>query len=371
MRFGPTENKILKSLSQVKMPGQDQDIVSLKMVSGIQIERGHVTFCIEVDPQQGTILEPLRLQAVQVVEKLWGVKKVTAVLTAEKNSSSDFPDSHAPTLSPKINPTANLNKLTPEQRPFAPEVKHIIAVGSGKGGVGKSTVSVNVASALKQLGLSVGILDADIYGPSLPHLLGQKGEPEIDEDRFIQPIEVAGLKTMSIGYLIDEDRPVIWRGPMIQSALYQMLRDVDWGALDVLVIDLPPGTGDIQLSLAQKVPLTGAVIVSTPQDLALLDARKALVMFKKLKVPILGIVENMSLYICPSCGHEDHIFGHEGAKKVSEALKVEYLGGIPLDKDIRQLSDQGMIVVDNKNVDQKIRQSFLSIAENLLEKLKN
>ncbi len=222
------------------------------------------------------------------------------------------------------------------------EVKHVIAVASGKGGVGKSTVAANLALALETEGLKVGLMDADVYGPSVPRLMGITGNRlESGDNGKIKPLEVYGIKVMSMGFLINEETPMIWRGPMVAKAVRQFLYDVDWSELDVLVVDMPPGTGDAQLTLAQKVPLSGAVIVSTPQDIALVDARKGLEMFRKVGVPVLGMVENMSYFICPECGHESHIFGHDGAKKEAENIDCEFLGAIPLHREIRETSDLG------------------------------
>ena len=221
----------------------------------------------------------------------------------------------------------------------------MIAVASGKGGVGKSTTAVNLALGLQAIGLKAGILDADIYGPSQPRLLGLSGRPQVAQGNTLRPMQAFGLKAMSMGFLVDEGTPIIWRGPMVVSALTQMLRDVDWGELDVLVIDMPPGTGDVQLTMAQQVPLSGAIIVSTPQDLALIDARKGLNMFRRVDVPVLGIVENMSYFICPKCGERSDIFGHGGAKTEAEKLGVPFLGGVPLHMDIRATSDEGRPIV--------------------------
>ncbi|MCP8940037.1 Mrp/NBP35 family ATP-binding protein, partial [Alsobacter sp. SYSU M60028] len=230
-------------------------------------------------------------------------------------------------------------------RAGVPGVSHIIAVASGKGGVGKSTTAANLALALASLGLKVGVLDADIYGPSMPKLFNLHDKPEIGEGRVMKPLVAHGVKVMSIGFLIEEETPVIWRGPMVMSALQQLLREVDWGTLDVLVVDMPPGTGDAQLTMAQAVPLAGAVIVSTPQDLALIDARRGIAMFKRVEVPVLGIAENMSTFICPHCGGRSDIFGHGGARHEADRLGVPFLGEIPLHMDIRETSDAGLPVV--------------------------
>lgn len=296
-------------------------------VADVAVSGDAVTVLLEINPAKGAEMETLRQSAERSVLALSGVQKVTAIMTAEKKAAA--PDPHG------------MNKNPPLTLP----IKKIIAVGSGKGGVGKSTVAFNLALALARAGKKVGLLDADVYGPSVPKLAGLEGKkPEQKNDKII-PFTVHGVKIMSIGFMVEADQALIWRGPMAQSALYQMLRDVDWGAprdpLDILVIDLPPGTGDIQLTLVQKVPVSGAVIVSTPQDLALIDARKAVAMFEKVNVPVLGIVENMSVYVCPNCGHEDPIFGHGGAAAEAKRRGIPFLGEIPLTMTIRQAGDAG------------------------------
>jgi ATP-binding protein involved in chromosome partitioning len=243
----------------------------------------------------------------------------------------------------------------------------IIAVASGKGGVGKSTVAANLAIGLSKVGLRTGLLDADIYGPSVPRLLGIRDKPESDGKK-LKPIETFGIKTMSIGFLVNEEEAVIWRGPMVMSALTQMLNDVSWAPLDVLVVDMPPGTGDAQLTIAQRVPLKGAVIVSTPQDLALIDARKGLAMFQKTQVPVLGIIENMSTFVCPHCGHESHIFGHGGARQVANRIGVPFLGEIPLVPAIRETSDSGTPITASKPESPEAR-AFVAIAQKIAEKI--
>jgi ATP-binding protein involved in chromosome partitioning len=322
------KQKILTALSAVRH-GED-NIVSRGMISSLEVgEKGDVTFAIEVDPAQGAKLEPLRQIAEDTVRGLPGISSVTAILTAQRSPQAGN-DPHGMHKNP----------------PLVLPIKKIIAVGSGKGGVGKSTVAFNIAVALSKQGLSVGLLDADIYGPSVPRLsgIGQQ-KPQTNEQGKLLPLKAHGLFIMSMGFLVEEEKPMIWRGPMVQTAFYQMLRDVVWNEhgkdLDILVIDMPPGTGDVQLTLAQKVPVSGAVIVSTPQDLALIDARKAMAMFEKTNVPVLGIIENMSTFICPNCGHEEHIFGHGGAEEEAKKAGLEFLGGIPLDKAIRQKSDEG------------------------------
>ncbi len=325
------ENRILDALCAIEIePGQ---FITRNMVTGLQIGKdGDVLFALEVDPAMGSAMEPLRQKAEQAVRVISGNKNVTIVLTAERlpRETSTAPDPHGMNKNPRL------------ELPF----RHVIAVGSGKGGVGKSTVAFNLATSMAAQGLKVALLDADIYGPSVPRLTGLTGQrAKTNEDNKIVPLEVHGIKVMSMGFLVEEEKPMIWRGPMVQTAFYQMLRDVAWrnekGDMDVLIIDMPPGTGDVQLTLAQKVPVTGAVIVSTPQDLALIDARKAMEMFKKTGVNILGLIENMSFYQCPNCGHQDDVFGHGGAK--SEALKrgVAFLGEIPLNSEIRAHSDAG------------------------------
>jgi ATP-binding protein involved in chromosome partitioning len=326
------KHKIMTALSAVRH-GED-NIVSQGMISSLEVtENGNITFSIEVDPALGPQLEPLRQIAEDTVRGLEGVASVTAILTAQRTPPKDAqPDPHGMNKNP----------------PLALHIKKIIAVGSGKGGVGKSTVAFNLAVALSAQGYSVGLLDADIYGPSVPRLSGLPSvKPPTNEQGKIIPFKAHGLSLMSMGFLVEEEKPMIWRGPMVQTAFYQMLRDVVWndgcdGDLDILVIDMPPGTGDVQLTLAQKVPVDGAVIVSTPQDLALIDARKAIAMFEKTHVPVLGIIENMSTYICQNCGHEEHIFGHGGAEQEAQKSGIDFLGGIPLDRAIRQKSDDGI-----------------------------
>jgi ATP-binding protein involved in chromosome partitioning len=322
---------VLSALSGIVDPLSGKNVVEAGMIEGLTVEDGHVGFVVEVDPARGAKAEPLRQICEDAVKALPGVKKVGAVLTAHRNE--EVPQSPHAKHEPKRAPPAGL-----------PGVKAIIAVASGKGGVGKSTVSVNLALALAAQGLKAGVLDADIYGPSIPKLLGLTEELK-EKDGLVQPIEKFGIKAMSIGLMIDEDTPMIWRGPMVQNAIQQMLRQVEWAPLDVLVVDLPPGTGDAQLAIVQSVPLKGAVIVSTPQDLALLDARKALAMFRTTHVPILGMIENMSGFVCPHCGKTSDIFGQGGAKVVAERLNVPFLGAVPLDLAIRETSDAGAPIV--------------------------
>jgi ATP-binding protein involved in chromosome partitioning len=325
-----SDKDVIAALSKVADPDRGGDLISLGMISGLAVKDGHVAFAIEVDPERGPKLEPLRKAAEKAVHDLPGVITVSAVLTAEKKAAQGHGHAHG----------------KPPEAPLLPGVKAIIAVSSGKGGVGKSTTATNLALAFKSMGLTVGILDADVFGPSQPRLLGVSGVQAVSPDgNILEPVEAYGIKVMSIGFLVPEDSPVAWRGPMVMGALEQLMRDVNWGKLDVLVVDMPPGTGDTQLTMTQKVPLTGAVIVSTPQDIALLDTRKGLNMFRKVNVPVLGIIENMSTYHCPNCGHEAHIFGHGGAKIEATKMSADFLGELPLDIDIRTTSDEGKPIV--------------------------
>lgn len=343
-----TKERVLEALKRVKGPDLSADIVSLGLVSEIVINKGKVYFAISVDPARADELEALRQAAEKAVSGLPEVEAVTVTLTADRapgaaRSGGNGKGAEAPQGSPFTRPGAARDA---RHRPGGvPGVDHIIAVASGKGGVGKSTTAVNLALALKERGLKVGILDADIYGPSMPRLLGLKGQPQQIAGNKLEPMQAYGVKVMSMGFLVDEETPMIWRGPMVMSALSQMLKDVAWGDLDVLVVDMPPGTGDAQLTMAQQVPLAGAVIVSTPQDLALIDARKGLNMFRKVNVPVLGIVENMSTFICPHCGEPSNIFGHGGAKAEAARLGVPFLGEVPLTIAIRETSDEGRPVV--------------------------
>jgi ATP-binding protein involved in chromosome partitioning len=328
-----TEQAVRSVLETVIDPASGRNVVAMGMVSGVATRGGHVAVTLEVDPSRGPALEPLRQACEQAVRAMPGVLSATAVMTAERAAAKAPPPprtGHGPAAPNRID---------------VPGVKHIIAVASGKGGVGKSTTAVNLALGLAANGVATGLLDADIYGPSMPRMLAVTEKPESADGKMLKPIERYGLRTMSIGYIVAEDTPMIWRGPMVSSALEQMLRDVQWGELDVLVVDMPPGTGDAQLTLAQRVALAGAVIVSTPQDIALIDARKGLSMFRKVAVPVLGIVENMSYFLCPKCGERAEIFGHGGAREEAEKLGVPFLGEIPLHLDIRTTSDSGHPIV--------------------------
>ena len=337
----PTREDVLAALDRVIDPASGKSVNSAGMIQGLVIKGSNIGFSVEVPPERGARSEPLRLACEEAVAKLAGVTSVTAVLTAHRDAPPPQPQPHAHSHGHAHGPAR------PAQAPRMagiPGVAAIVAVASGKGGVGKSTVAANLALALSKLGMKVGLLDADIYGPSVPRLFGISEKPDTDGKRLM-PIEKFGIKTMSIGFLVGEDTPMIWRGPMVQSALTQMMNDVAWSPLDVLVVDMPPGTGDAQLTMAQQVPLKGAVIVSTPQDIALIDARKGIAMFEKTQVPVLGMVENMSMFVCPNCGHESHIFGHGGARATAEKLGVPFLGEIPLVPSIRETSDAGTPIV--------------------------
>jgi ATP-binding protein involved in chromosome partitioning len=356
-----TEEQVRDALKGVIEPESGTDILTLGMVSGIIVKDGNVGFAIEVDPQKGAEMEPLRKEAEKVVHALPGALSVTAVLTAHRTAGNGAPEEPGPA------PAAQ-QEGAPGAQELVPGVRSIVAVASGKGGVGKSTMATNLALAMASMGLKVGMLDADIYGPSQPRMMGISGKPVSEDGKTLKAMMGYGVKCMSMGFLVAEDTPMIWRGPMVQSALQQMLRDVDWGELDILLVDMPPGTGDAQLTMAQQVPLSGAVIISTPQDIALLDARKGLNMFRRVDVPVLGIVENMSYFACPSCGHVTHIFSHGGARREAEKLGMEFLGEIPLDIEIRETSDGGRpITVSNPESPHAI--AFTEIAQRVWEKV--
>ena len=342
-----TKEQVLETLKTVRGPDLEHNIIELGMVSDVFISDSKVYFSITVPAERAKDLEPLRLAAERVVKDMPGVKGALVALTADKKAGGAPAARPSP---PPAAPHAQPHSHGQQQQPRAgkigvPGVGAIIAVASGKGGVGKSTTAVNLALGLLANGLRVGILDADIYGPSMPRLLKISGKPSQIDGRIIVPMENYGLKVMSMGFLVEEETAMIWRGPMVQSALLQMLREVAWGELDVLVVDMPPGTGDVQLTMAQQVPLAGAVIVSTPQDLALIDARKGLNMFRKVEVPVLGIVENMSYFIAPDTGARYDIFGHGGARKEAERIGVPFLGEVPLTMGIRETSDAGTPLV--------------------------
>ena len=343
----PSEQDILAALAHLAGPDGRTPLPESGALGGVVVREDRVFVSLEVDPSRSAATEPLRARVEQAVKAVAGVGAVFVTLTAQKAAGSP-PRSQAPShahahahAGPAPGPKAQAAR-TPQA---VAGVKRIIAVASGKGGVGKSTTAANLALALRQIGLQVAVLDADIYGPSMPRLFGLKSKPEVVEGRIMRPLEGFGVKVMSIGFLVEEETPMIWRGPMVISAITQMLREVAWENIDVMVVDMPPGTGDAQLTMAQSVPLSGAVIVSTPQDLALIDARRGIAMFKRVEIPILGIVENMSTFICPHCGGRTDIFAHGGARHEAERLGVPYLGEVPLALDIRTSSDAGRPIV--------------------------
>ena len=339
------KDDVLAALRKVRGPDLKADVVTSGLVSDIVVAGKDVMFALTIDPARAEELEPMRKAAETAVGRIDGIGKVMVALTAEKKPGTGN-GSDAARPRPAA-PAPQRHAAGGRESAGVPGVKHIVAVASGKGGVGKSTTAVNLALGLQANGLKVGVLDADIYGPSMPRLLGVHGRPEPVEPggRTLKPLNGFGLNVMSMGFLVDEESPMIWRGPMVTSALQQMLREVQWGLLDVLIVDMPPGTGDAQLTLAQHTPLSGAVIVSTPQDLALIDARKGLNMFRKVDVPVLGIVENMSYFMCTKCGERHEIFGHGGARMEAERMGVPFLGEIPLDLDVRIRSDNGQPIV--------------------------
>jgi ATP-binding protein involved in chromosome partitioning len=334
-----TEVEVLAILEVVKSP-EGTPLPKTGRLSDVVVGDGKVFFSISVEAALVPAWEPVRKAAEAAVRAVAGVTSVMVALTAERGPGSAGPAPQQPSPAPRTRGPA-----AEKGQPGVPGIASIIAVASGKGGVGKSTTAVNLALGLRDLGLEVGMLDADIYGPSVPKLLGIKGHPEMLGGTKLMPMDGYGMKVMSIGFLVEEETPMIWRGPMVMSALTQMLFEVEWGELDVMVVDMPPGTGDAQLTMAQQVPLRGAVIVSTPQDLALIDARRGIGMFRRVSVPVLGIVENMSYFLCSQCGTRSDIFGHGGARREAERLKVPFLGEVPLDMDIREKSDAGLPVV--------------------------
>jgi ATP-binding protein involved in chromosome partitioning len=345
MPDAPTAQTLREALRGIADPATGRDIVSAGIVDAIDLRGGLVQVALLTDRAHAEAMEPVRRAVEKLLAAQPGITNATAVLTAHKapqevkaaaggGGHQHGGHQHGP------------GQQAAGQKPLLllPEVKHIVAVASGKGGVGKSTVAVNLAVALARQGHAVGLLDADIYGPSLPRMLGVNRKPEVRDGKML-PLPAWGLKAMSIGFLVEEETPMIWRGPMVMGALEQMLGQVEWGALDVLIVDMPPGTGDAQLTMAQRVALAGAVIVSTPQDIALIDARRGVRMFERVRVPVLGLVENMSVFCCPNCGHRSEIFGHGGARLESERLGAPFLGEVPLLLDIRSSADAGTPIV--------------------------
>src|SRR6516164_1944409 len=340
-----SKDDVLAALGKIASP-EGVPLPATSKLSDIVVADGKVFFSITVDAGAVEVWEAIRERAQRAVAALPGVQSVMVALTAERTGGAARGAPPRPQASPAARPRPGAPPGPAAPSPAGiPGVAAIIAIASGKGGVGKSTTAVNLALALRELGLKVGILDADIYGPSMPKLLAIRERPQAIGGNRLRPIERFGMPVMSIGFLIEEETPMIWRGPMVMSALTQMLREVEWGALDVMVVDMPPGTGDAQLTMAQQVPLRGAVIVSTPQDLALIDARRGIAMFRRVNVPVLGIVENMSTFVCPQCGTRSDIFGHGGARREAERLGVPFLGEVPLDIVIREKSDSGSPVV--------------------------
>jgi ATP-binding protein involved in chromosome partitioning len=341
----PSESAVLQALQSVVDPNTGRDFVATKQLKNLKVEGGDVSFDVELGYPAKSQITPLRRALIAAARTVPGVDNVSANLTVKIVA-------HAVQRGVQL----------------LPKVKNVVAVASGKGGVGKSTTAVNLALALAAEGASVGILDADIYGPSQPMMMGIEGRPESVDGQTMEPLENYGVQVMSIGFLVDADNPMIWRGPMATQALEQLLRQTNWRELDYLIVDMPPGTGDIQLTLSQRVPLTGAVIVTTPQDIALLDARKGLKMFEKVGVPILGIVENMAVYCCPNCGHVEHIFGAEGGKRMAAEYAVDYLGALPLNLSIREQTDSGRPTVVS-DPDGEIAEIYKTVARQVAVKI--
>jgi len=349
------EDLILEALKEIEDPSQSKDIVSLGLINNITIKDSNVAVTLEVPVHRGASMEPIRKLAQEKVLNIKDVTSATVVVTAHENKEKTS--------------TFETDKEDKVEKVLESNVKRFVAIGSGKGGVGKSTTSANIAIALKLEGYKVGLLDADVYGPSQPRMLGVSGRPASVGGDMVAPLQNYGISLMSMGLLVPDDTAMIWRGPMVQSALTQMLNSVAWGDLDVIVIDLPPGTGDIQISLAQQVNLAGAIIVSTPQDIALLDVVKALTMFQKANVPVLGMIENMSYWSCPDCGRVDHIFGEGGVKAEAKKRNIDLLGEIPISVDVRKSSDAGIpIIISEPESIQS--QNYRLIAKSIIKSIK-
>lgn len=348
-----TEEKVLEVLKGVKFPGLSRDIVSFGFIKDLTVGGGNVSFRLEIITESPRAAEEIKRDATEKLRSLPGVSAVTIRLDVQQ---------------PGPMPPRGAAGVPPASPSILQDVRFKIAVASGKGGVGKSTVAANLALALQRLGHGVGLMDSDIYGPSQQMMMGIDEKPFVNPENQIVPIERYGVKVMSLGFLMDVDQPVIWRGPMVMKAVEQFLQDVAWGRLDYLIIDLPPGTGDAQLTLTQKIHLSGAVIVTTPQDVSLIDARKGLAMFQKVNVPVLGIIENMSYFICPQCGHREEIFKHGGGKKTAELLKVPFLGEIPLDPKVTLGGDSGRPIVAG-DPEGGVTKAYLAIAESIAGRL--
>ena len=345
---------ILAALKVLKLP-DGRNVIEADFVRAVTVEGDAVRFVLEVPAELGPSMEPVRKAAEQIVGRMDGVDRVSVLLTAHDAVAKK---TEPPQLKIGRHPNQDVDKVS------VVGVDRILAIAAGKGGVGKSTISSNLAVALAKQGRRVGLLDADIYGPSQPRMMGVSKRPSSPDGKKIIPLKAHGVTMMSIGLMLEEDQAVIWRGPMLMGALQQMLGQVEWNELDVLIVDLPPGTGDVQLTLAQKSKVTGAIVVSTPQDVALLDARKALSMFEKTKTPVLGMIENMSMYVCPKCGHEAHLFGHGGAKKEADRLGIPFLGAVPLELDIRIAGDSGTPIAAS---DTPVAKAFADIARRLVD----
>jgi ATP-binding protein involved in chromosome partitioning len=348
-----TEEKVLDVLKTVRFPGLSRDIVSFGFVKDLSVGGGNVAFRLEITTESPRAAEEIQREATEKLRALAGVSAVTIRLEVKP---------------PGPPPPRGAAGVPPPRADILPEVAFTVAVASGKGGVGKSTVAANLALALERLGRRVGLMDSDIYGPSQQMMMGISEKPYVNEANQIVPIERYGVRVMSLGFLMDVDQPVIWRGPMVMKAVEQFLQDVAWGKLDFLIIDLPPGTGDAQLTLTQKIHLAGAVIVTTPQDVSLIDARKGLAMFQKVNVRVLGIVENMSYYVCPKCGHREEIFKHGGGRKTAESLHVPFLGEIPLDPKVVIGGDEGRPIVA-ADPQSPVTEAYLRIAEEIVRQL--
>ena len=348
-----TQQQVLAAIAELPGPDASRTLAQSGALAGVNVRDGKVFVSINVEPGKVQALEPMRGRIEAVIKKLPGVVAAYVTLTSEAEQGA----------AQRAQPVRSSGHAKPQASGGAARIGKIIAVASGKGGVGKSTTACNVALGFARQGLKVGVLDADVYGPSMPRLFGIKGKPQMAADGVkLAPMENYGVKVMSIGFLVEDDAPIVWRGPMVMSAIKQLLEDVDWGDLDVLVVDMPPGTGDAQLTLAQSVPLAGAIIVSTPQDLALIDARRGIAMFQQVHVPLIGVVENMSYFLCPHCGGRSDLFGHGGARHEAEKLGVPFLGEAPLHMSIRETSDAGAPVVATAP-DSPQAKAYVEIAE--------